>query len=496
MTAGINQPYLISLDDAACRRLEHVEKVSIPASGSTVLATVALPVSYAKSKKKSYPLLIALDASSSIGSVIEMSRLMAETKEISECIVIGMHGQADDYSESSKLARLLEQQIIPWCKSNYRVDDARVAVFGAQEFSSVLKASLPSVAHVSGPRLEARQADDLGITTLVHGLRNLWGTNTVYGQNVVSMRAPWMPAILRVLAPILRLMSPKPGSTSDARNPYLVHSKAIGRDFEVFVSLPNSYVAGSERRYPMIYALDANIEFSTVAETAASMAAAGLIEEVIVVGVGVPRAEGALAFAFRRFEEFSPPADGYNYKDDLGRIFRSLFYILGEDARQRLGRAPKFYEFLVDELLPELLKQFPIDRDNMGLLGHSAGGTFVLYALCQAASPFKHYAGISPGLAVSGSWLLNQHDSAFGVSSNAESVFLSLGSEEKTNLFNQYAGIDKTEAFAERLRHAGDLSVQSMCFDHETHSSTYPRAVINALLSAFSRNQESVRAGS
>lgn len=111
-----------------------------------------------------------------------------------------------------------------------------------------------------------------------------------------------------------------------------------------------------------------------------------------------------------------------------------------------------------------------------------------MYALRQSDSPFKHYAGISPGLAVSGSWLLNRQDQDFSASENAESVFLTLGSEEKTNLFNQYAGIDKTEDFSERLRHATNLSVQSICFENESHSSIYPRAVINALSSAFPRS--------
>src|SRR3954452_12170979 len=83
---------------------------------------------------------------------------------------------------------------------------------------------------------------------------------------------------------------------------------------------------------PALLVLDASIEYSIVAETAARLAAAGLIPPIAVVGMGVPRREGTQAAALRRFEEFAPPADGYAYDDDLGRIFRSLFALVGEEA--------------------------------------------------------------------------------------------------------------------------------------------------------------------
>ena len=542
MTVETHQAHLISLNDAACRRLDHVEQVSID---PTSKASVAVPASYIKNKKKVYPLLIALDASQSMGSLIEMSRLMGDTKEINECIVVGLNAAFD---EASTLTEWLEKKVIPWCKSNYRVAGEEIAIFGtgklgalalnimlngsgvasafivsdpdvplgrevlsqfqrsgkptagkmprlaltshgesSHEFCSVLQATLAPGAKISAQKLKDTPADHLGLPAAVHGLRSFWATGIVYGKGVAGMRAPWAPILFAALAPILRLVLPKPLQASVKPNPYLIHSKAIDRDFEVFVSLPRSFSAGGSHRYPAMVVLDANIEFSTAAEAAASLAASGLIEEVIVIGVGVPRAEGPVAFGYRRFEEFSPPTDGYDFKDDLGRICRSLFSIGGQNARERLGRAPQFYDFVVNELLPKLATQFPIDRSNTGLLGHSAGGTFILYALCQADSPFKHYAGISPGLAVSGSWLLDRNDADFRASQNAKTLFLSLGSEEKTNLFNHYAGIDKTEAFAERLRRATDLSVTSMCFENESHSSIYPRAVINALSSAFPR---------
>jgi predicted alpha/beta superfamily hydrolase len=212
-----------------------------------------------------------------------------------------------------------------------------------------------------------------------------------------------------------------------------------------------------------------------------------VLEETIVVGVGVPRAEGHLEFGLRRFEEFSPPADGYAFDDDLGRIFRSLFAVGGQDARKRLGLAPAFYGFLRDELVPQLLRQLPIDADSIGLLGHSAGGTFVGYALYQPDSPFRHYVGVSPGVGISGSWLMRCMD-AQTLSRRASTTHFSLGSAEKKNAFNRIAGIPDTRAWVEQLRTRG-LDVHYDCFDDETHSSVFPIAIHCALNKVFHRRE-------
>jgi predicted alpha/beta superfamily hydrolase len=319
-------------------------------------------------------------------------------------------------------------------------------------------------------------------TSIVGQLRSFLGTGTEYGHNVVVMRHRPMLQLFKLIAPAMaRKQTPPP----PVKAPYAFHSQVLDRDFEVFVTLPASFDPASHRRYPALVVLDATIEFSTVAEAAASLAQANEIPELVVIGVGVPRSDGPVRFGFRRFEEFSPPADGYTFDDALGRIFRSLFYAIGQDARQRMGRAPDFLTFLADEMLPSLTATLPIDRDDVGVLGHSAGGTFAAYALSQPRSPFRNTIAVSPGIGISDSWLMRNPVTPPSFPGRPLQVFTSIGGLEPTNLFNRIAGIHDTEAYAARLKGLPNLVVRTRCFEDETHSSTFPRAVVAGLRAVY-----------
>jgi predicted alpha/beta superfamily hydrolase len=520
--------YQLSLHEAATRRLTDVESLQI----GTRSVPVALPASYAKKTRQRYPLLLVLDSGDQLGSVIEMSRLMTQTSEVQASIVVGVAVTASELIDAAEVARRVDE-VIAACDARYRSEPGAAIVFGhaaaghcllqwlAASLASVRRFivadpdALPAMSQASvasrqlvlcasangidGKSLDVVAAEmstacaglsvsahtlddaDLLVGSLAHGLRQLTATGRQYGDEILAMRKPLMMRTMRLLSPLLGRLTAKPPLAVVDDTRYRLHSTKLSRDFEIFVSMPRSVLLDSTRRYPALVVLDANIEFSIAAETAARMAARGQIEELIVIGIGVPRAEGAVAFGFRRFEELSPPADGYDYGDDLGRIFRSLFSMRGQDARQRLGRAPDLLAFIVNEMLPQL-SMLPIATERMGLLGHSAGGTFAAYALSQATSPFKHYFAISPGIGISGSWLMKQPRSAAVA---GRSAVLSLGSEELANGFNNIAGIPDTEAYSQRLREPGNMDVAFRCFDGETHSTIFPRALVHALATRY-----------
>src|SRR3546814_20083320 len=112
----------------------------------------------------------------------------------------------------------------------------------------------------------------------------------------------------------------------------------------------------------------------------------------------------------------------------------------GDDARQRLGRAPQLLDFIGDELLPELAASLPIDTGRLGLRGHSAGGTFVGFALATRPELFRHYAAISPGVGVSGSWLMRQSFDTDAIPKEGGAGVVAVGAEEQRNVFNVIVG--------------------------------------------------------
>lgn len=469
-------PYVISLQDAARLRLQDVEQIAVPLAGATLELVAALPVSYRRKARQDFPLLLVVTAGNQVGAVIEMCRLMMNTREVRDAIVVCICAPAALPAE--ELALALSTSVIAVCCDHWRVDRAAVYVHGAGQIGLPASASSGvALQRIAGPA--PGTADD-AIPSLLRGLRKALATGKAYGSNVAPLARPWLSATLGALTPLMRMLR-RAAPVLDGAVPYLMHSARMDRPFEVFATLPPSAAANPAKRYPLLLVLDANIEFSTVAEEAARLAADGRIEELIVLGVGVPRTLGEVEFAFRRFEEFSPPADGYDFGDDLGRVFRSLFAMRGGDARQRIGQAPAFYDFLVNELLPRLKTDLPVDAQRIGLVGHSAGGTMVGYALLQADAPFSRYLAVSPGVAISGWWIRERIAERKAAIRRDARLFLAVGSEELDNAFNIMAGIPQTDLYAGRLRDVAGLDVQYRLFDGTTHSSIYPPAIVAGL---------------
>lgn len=65
---------------------------------------------------------------------------------------------------------------------------------------------------------------------------------------------------------------------------FTLHSKILGEERTVFVSVPVSYAQGTQR-YPVLYLTDAQWQFDQSRTSAAFLARNGLIPEIIVVGV-------------------------------------------------------------------------------------------------------------------------------------------------------------------------------------------------------------------
>ena len=321
---------------------------------------------------------------------------------------------------------------------------------------------------------------------LSHFLLHDWSSGKVYGVQAPFLAKPWVNRLAALTRPLARKVSGW-GCVNEAQaTGAIVYCASLEREFELTVSLPASAVE-SGRRYPMLLVLDGNYAFHLAAEAAREFSSAGVSDEMIVVGLGVPRREGALAFALRRLQEFAPPAPEYTFSDPLGRILSSLFSVAGLDIRDYPPSADTYYRFIVEEVLPALTAALPIDGDQLALFGHSAGGTFTAFALEQADSPFSCYAMSSPGLGISDSVLLKPSNFV-GCGKRRVKALVSIGSEEYENYFNRAAGIHKSEDFARRLQSSGRVECKFMELNLETHSSVVPRALQQAMMYFFPAN--------
>jgi predicted alpha/beta superfamily hydrolase len=119
------------------------------------------------------------------------------------------------------------------------------------------------------------------------------------------------------------------------------------RTYQIWVALPAGY---NEKHapYPVLYAADANAEFSTVIGAARLLAFDGAIPDLVVVGIGYPLpGQGFRASFAQRALDLTTPADATSYA-----LTRSVATALGMPQPTEFGGADAFHEFLSAELLP------------------------------------------------------------------------------------------------------------------------------------------------
>lgn len=157
---------------------------------------------------------------------------------------------------------------------------------------------------------------------------------------------------------------------------------------ELLVWLPPSY-AGSDRRYPVVYAQDGRNCFDEatsndgewrVDETMTRLAEAGL--EAVVVGV--PNAGD------RRASEYAPFLDRSSIPPERAADFAD---------QEPLGDA--YADFLVDRVRPLVESRFRVatDPDRVGLLGSSLGALGSLYTYFRDPGRFGFVGAMSPAVA-------------------------------------------------------------------------------------------------
>ena len=178
------------------------------------------------------------------------------------------------------------------------------------------------------------------------------------------------------------------------------NSKYIA-DKKYRIYLPPSYSAIKEKRYPVLYMMDGNNLFHNseamgtaswnVHSVADSLSKAGLMQEIIIVGVDHA--------AEKRFAEYMPqkPMEDFlaTNKADLPRFLNHKVF---SDA---------FLNFLTKELKPQIDQDLRTKKtvSDTYIAGASMGGLISMYAVCEYPSIF---AG---ALCLSTHWCVSLDDS-------------------------------------------------------------------------------------
>ncbi|WP_054956511.1 alpha/beta hydrolase [Paenibacillus dakarensis] len=244
-----------------------------------------------------------------------------------------------------------------------------------------------------------------------------------------------------------------------------MQSQNTGRTYQISIVEPVG--EPPEAGYPVLYTLDANASFGTLAESIRlqSRRPHG-ISPAVIVGIGYESKEPIVTK--ERFYDYTV------YADNTELPARPDGFTWPET-----GGADDFLAFIEEELKPVVENHCFIDRSKQALFGHSLGGFFALYTLFTRPEVFQRYIAASPSI-----WWGNYHLHKKWNERKEQmeqleiypELFMAIGSEEKPSMVQ-----DAWELY--RILTAGSQRIRSVMqeIEGEGHVSLIP-SLISSLL--------------
>ncbi|RPJ29628.1 MAG: alpha/beta hydrolase [Chloroflexi bacterium] len=234
-------------------------------------------------------------------------------------------------------------------------------------------------------------------------------------------------------------------------------SAETGRDYDIYIRLPEEYAQDQNGKYPVLYVLDGQWDFKLLDSIYGGLHYDGFVPEMIIVGItysGVKPDYESL-----RAMDYTPAHDSF---------------LPGS------GDAPRFLAFLKEELFPFIEASYPANPSQRVLMGSSFGGTFTLYAMFSEPGLFSGYVAASPAVPYGGRFAFKQE--AEYASSHQDlpvRLFLSVGGSESLRL--------PVEEFMQVLGERGypGLEMETLTIEGEGHASNKPEGYNRGLRFIF-----------
>ncbi len=239
-----------------------------------------------------------------------------------------------------------------------------------------------------------------------------------------------------------------------------------GRNYEVFVSLPASYEAEPNRRYPVLYVTDADYAFPIIRQIARRVNLDGpVIEEFILVGLSYAVGEGGMS---SRTRDYTPV-----------RI------------NDRTGGGAAYQAYLKTQALPFIEDRFRSDPARRILLGHSYGGLLGAQILFSEPELFDGYILGSPSFWFGDHAMMQtEADYARTHTDLPARVHMYIGEYEfpgSGRLNTRYDMVGDNARFEERLRSRDyrSLTLTSEVLNDEDHLTVAPSGFTRALMAVL-----------
>ena len=213
---------------------------------------------------------------------------------------------------------------------------------------------------------------------------------------------------------ILKQYPPVPILSTQLRE---LKSSLVNQEYHLYIHLPRTYWDEKTRRsYPVMYLLDAQWDFPLVTAIYGSQYYDGFLDEIIIVGI-------------------TWGGENPNYDELRVRDFTSV----QDSVVLQTGGAAKFFSAIKEEIIPFIETEYPVKKNDRGLMGSSLGGFFTLYAMFNETQLFKRYIVSSPALRLSNRIAYQYENDYAEKNTNLSSkVFMVIGEYEDVDEFMDF----------------------------------------------------------
>ncbi|HEV7333780.1 MAG TPA: alpha/beta hydrolase-fold protein [Flavisolibacter sp.] len=257
-------------------------------------------------------------------------------------------------------------------------------------------------------------------------------------------------------------------------NKFDLSSRINGQEYEIFISLPQSYSQDDTTRYPVLYVLDGNFMFPVMQQMHRLLQETREVKDLIIVGIGY-HTKSILGSTVFRTPDYTPTKD---------TAFENM---LASDIKMvvKTGGAENFIKVLKREIFPFVESRYR--TAGRGLAGHSFGGLFGAYAAVTEPALFNTYLLSSVSFFWDNNVLLKQEESFFqkGNRSLPAQIFITVGAQE--GFMEMIPLMQRFTATIKDRKYAG-LTIEERVLPNETHASAFLTA-FNQGLRVLYKNQ-------
>jgi len=247
------------------------------------------------------------------------------------------------------------------------------------------------------------------------------------------------------------------------------HAQANGKDYEIYVRLPDSYDKNPAKKFPLVVLTDGYYAFPLLSAINWRMSERHSdYQQSIIVGISYSKGDDINE---SRTRDFTPTRSQEKFNSNAAQVLS--------------GGASRYLAFLGGELLPYLQSHYRVDNTKKMFAGHSFGGLLATYILFTQPQLFDYYLIGSPSLWYDNKVMFKlESDYAKTHKDLPAKVFMATGAEEDEPAHGMVQNMFALEKALQSRRYPG-LSLKVKSLPDEGHLSGYPAFITQGLLWAL-----------